>query len=282
MTGPRPRRPSSARWRRAEADDCVVIAEETSSANLRWAGNTLTTNGVSRSRQLTVIAIDRRPGRGGGGRHLPGRGPPRPDRGRGRARRSSGRRGDARRGRARPLPGPGNDGPFGRSDEEPGWDSAAGPDRDRACCATSRPRSARRCASAGGRPEAVRVRRARSDQHVPRQLGRAAAAARPADRAGRARTRSPLTWPARRGPARPPATSPTSTSRPGRRAQPSGSEWAKRSVELPAGRYETLLPPTAVVGPDDLPVLVGRGARTRRTAGPSSASPAAGPGSASS
>ncbi len=44
----------------ARSDDCVVIAEETSSANLRWAGNTLTTNGVSRSRQLTVIAIDRR------------------------------------------------------------------------------------------------------------------------------------------------------------------------------------------------------------------------------
>jgi predicted Zn-dependent protease len=42
------------------ADDCVVIAEETSTANLRWAGNTLTTNGVSQSRQLTVIAIDRR------------------------------------------------------------------------------------------------------------------------------------------------------------------------------------------------------------------------------
>jgi predicted Zn-dependent protease len=44
----------------ARSDDCVVIAEETSAANLRWAGNTLTTNGVSRSRQLTVIAIDRR------------------------------------------------------------------------------------------------------------------------------------------------------------------------------------------------------------------------------
>jgi predicted Zn-dependent protease len=40
--------------------DCVAIAEETSDANLRWAGNTLTTNGVTRSRQLTVIAIDRR------------------------------------------------------------------------------------------------------------------------------------------------------------------------------------------------------------------------------
>ncbi len=44
----------------ARSDDCVVIAEETSAANLRWAGNTLTTNGVSASRQLTVIAIDRR------------------------------------------------------------------------------------------------------------------------------------------------------------------------------------------------------------------------------
>ena len=36
-----------------------MIADETSSANLRWAGNTLTTNGVSRSRQLTVVAISR-------------------------------------------------------------------------------------------------------------------------------------------------------------------------------------------------------------------------------
>ncbi len=44
----------------ASCDDCVVIADETSSANLRWAGNTLTTNGISRSRQLTVIAISRR------------------------------------------------------------------------------------------------------------------------------------------------------------------------------------------------------------------------------
>jgi predicted Zn-dependent protease len=43
--------------RAARCDECVVIADETSSANLRWAGNTLTTNGVSRSRQLTVIAV---------------------------------------------------------------------------------------------------------------------------------------------------------------------------------------------------------------------------------
>ena len=40
--------------------DCVVIADESSTANLRWAGNTLTTNGVATSRSLTVIAVDRR------------------------------------------------------------------------------------------------------------------------------------------------------------------------------------------------------------------------------
>ena len=43
----------------ATCDDCVVIAEENSSANLRWARNSLTTNGISASRRLTVIAIIR-------------------------------------------------------------------------------------------------------------------------------------------------------------------------------------------------------------------------------
>ncbi|MFR9794974.1 metallopeptidase TldD-related protein [Streptomyces sp. MS06] len=40
----------------SSADGCVVIADEHSSANLRWAGNALTTNGVTRGRTLTVIA----------------------------------------------------------------------------------------------------------------------------------------------------------------------------------------------------------------------------------
>jgi predicted Zn-dependent protease len=48
----------------ARCDACVVIADESSSANLRWAGNTLTTNGVSRSRQLTVIAVSAAAGNG--------------------------------------------------------------------------------------------------------------------------------------------------------------------------------------------------------------------------
>ncbi|MEI7030068.1 metallopeptidase TldD-related protein [Streptomyces pratensis] len=37
-------------------DGLVVIADEHSSANLRWAGNALTTNGVTRGRTLTVVA----------------------------------------------------------------------------------------------------------------------------------------------------------------------------------------------------------------------------------
>jgi predicted Zn-dependent protease len=41
----------------SRTDGCVVIADESSGTNLRWAGNTLTTNGVTRSRRLTVIAI---------------------------------------------------------------------------------------------------------------------------------------------------------------------------------------------------------------------------------
>ncbi|MEN8653563.1 metallopeptidase TldD-related protein [Streptomyces sp. 21So2-11] len=40
----------------SRGDGLVVIADEQSSANLRWAGNSLTTNGVTRGRTLTVIA----------------------------------------------------------------------------------------------------------------------------------------------------------------------------------------------------------------------------------
>jgi predicted Zn-dependent protease len=40
----------------SKADGCVAIVDESSTVNLRWANNTLTTNGATRSRQLTVIA----------------------------------------------------------------------------------------------------------------------------------------------------------------------------------------------------------------------------------
>ncbi len=40
----------------SRADGCVVVADETSTANLRWARSALTTNGVTRGRELTVVA----------------------------------------------------------------------------------------------------------------------------------------------------------------------------------------------------------------------------------
>ena len=71
--GPSPQETVERALAAAKSDDCVVIAEETSTANLRWAGNTLTTNGVAGSRQLTVIAINRR-GAGNGPGNGPGNG----------------------------------------------------------------------------------------------------------------------------------------------------------------------------------------------------------------
>lgn len=46
---------------RATTDDCIGLVDESVSTNLRWAGNTLTTNGTMRSRSLTVIAITHKP-----------------------------------------------------------------------------------------------------------------------------------------------------------------------------------------------------------------------------
>ncbi len=42
---------------RSSSDGCIVLARESSTANLRWANNTLTTNGVALTRDLTVIAL---------------------------------------------------------------------------------------------------------------------------------------------------------------------------------------------------------------------------------
>jgi predicted Zn-dependent protease len=39
------------------ADHCIVLADVATEANLRWASNTLTTNGVTRTHQLTVISV---------------------------------------------------------------------------------------------------------------------------------------------------------------------------------------------------------------------------------
>ncbi len=42
------------------ADECIVIVKDTTSANLRWANNTLTTNGVMHANEVTVISFHHR------------------------------------------------------------------------------------------------------------------------------------------------------------------------------------------------------------------------------
>ena len=44
------------------ADDCVVVLRDRTSANLRWAGNTLTTNGVMSGTSLSVVSFVRTAG----------------------------------------------------------------------------------------------------------------------------------------------------------------------------------------------------------------------------
>lgn len=41
----------------SRCDACMVLVQEQSTANLRWANNSLTTNGVTRGREVTVIAL---------------------------------------------------------------------------------------------------------------------------------------------------------------------------------------------------------------------------------
>ena len=44
------------------ADDCIAIVRNSTSANLRWANNTLTTNGVMHGVTVTVISFIRTAG----------------------------------------------------------------------------------------------------------------------------------------------------------------------------------------------------------------------------
>ena len=170
----------------AKSDDCVVIAEETSTANLRWAGNTLTTNGVAGP---PAHRHRHRPARAGNGHGaatgVVSRAGVRPDQIEDVVREAEHAAAEATPAEdAGELVGAGEPGPFGINDGEPGWDAQPGRTeigvlRDFAAALGQTLRAAE-----GAEPEAVRVRRAPDGKHLPRHLGRAAAAPRPADRAG--------------------------------------------------------------------------------------------------
>jgi len=236
----------------AKSGDCVVIAEETSTANLRWAGNTLTTNGVAGSRQLTVIAIDRRaagngPGNGqGAATGVVSRAGVRPDQIEDVVREAEHAAAEATPAEdAGELAGAGEPGPFGINDTEPGWDAQPGRTeigvlRDFA----AELGQALRAAEGAGRKlygfaehqlESTFLGtsaglRLRHDQPT----GRVELNAKSADMA-----RSAWTGVATRD-----FTDVNIAGLDAGLAERLG--WARRTVALPAGRYETLLPPTAV------------------------------------
>ena len=244
MSGPQPQETVERALAVSRSDDCVVIAEETSSANLRWAGNTLTTNGVSRSRQLTVIAIDRRAEGTSAG--VISRAGIRPDQVEEVVREAEHAAAEATPAEdAEPLAGSGTDGPFGINNDEQRWDSPPG----RTEIGVLRGFAAALGETLRGAQAADRKLygfaehdlvstflgtsgglRLRYDQPT----GRVELNAKSADL-----TRSAWAGAATRDF--------TDVDIAGLDAGLGERlDWAKRSISLPAGRYETLLPPTAV------------------------------------
>ena len=55
--GPSPQELVEHALRSSRSDDCAVVVSVASSANLRWAGNTMTTNGVTERVSVTVVAF---------------------------------------------------------------------------------------------------------------------------------------------------------------------------------------------------------------------------------
>jgi predicted Zn-dependent protease len=232
----------------ARSDDCVVIAEETSAANLRWAGNTLTTNGVSASRQLTVIAINRH---GHGPRQasagVVSRAGVRPDQIEDvvRAAERAAAEGTPAED-AETLAGPEQAGSFGEKGlDEPGWgappaQTEIGVLRD---FATTLGETLRAAQAAGRKLYGFAEHELTSTflgtstgvrQRHDQPTGRVELNAKSADL-----ERSAWTGVATRDF--------TDVDVAGLDAGLAGRlDWAKRTISLPAGRYETLLPPTAV------------------------------------
>jgi predicted Zn-dependent protease len=247
-SGPSPQETVERALAAAKSGDCVVIAEETSTANLRWAGNTLTTNGVAGSRQLTVIAIDRRgAGKGhGAATGVVSRAGVRPDQIEDVVREAEHAAAEATPAEdAGELTGAGEPGPFGINDGAPGWDEPPGQTeigvlRD---FATALGQTLRAAEGAGrklygfaehqmestflGTSAGLRLR-------YDQPTGRVELNAKSADMA-----RSAWTGVATRD-----FTDVDIAGLDAGLTERLG--WAARTVALPAGRYETLLPPTAV------------------------------------
>jgi predicted Zn-dependent protease len=231
----------------AKSDDCVVIAEETSEANLRWAGNTLTTNGVSRSRQLTIIAIDRRGSRDDGAAvGVVSRAGVRPGQIEDVVREAEHAAAESTPAEdAGELIGAGQPSPFGMNDGGPGWDERPGQTeigllRDFAAALGQ----TLHAAEAAGRKLYGFAEHQMGSTFLGTSAGLRLRHDQPAGRVELNAKSADLARSAWAGVATRDFTdvdiADLDAGLAGRLS------WAERSVTLPAGRYETLLPPTAV------------------------------------
>jgi predicted Zn-dependent protease len=229
---------------KSRSDDCVVIADETSDANLRWAGNTLTTNGVSRSRQLTVIAIDR--GAGGAAVGVVSRAGVRPDQVEEVVREAehAAAAGTPAEDEAQ-LARAGNHDSFGVNNGERGWDDPPGRTgigvlRDFAAALGE----TLRAAEAAGRKLYGFAEHELVSTYVGTSAGLRLRHDQPTGRIELNAKSADLTRSAWTGAGTRDFTDVDIAGLDARLAERLG--WAERSVPLPPGRYETLLPPTAV------------------------------------
>jgi predicted Zn-dependent protease len=232
----------------AKSDDCVVIAEETSAANLRWAGNTLTTNGVSRSRQLTVIAINRR-GAGSGPGAAAGvvsRAGVRPGQIEDVVREAEHAAAEGSLAEdAGELIGAGQPDPFGTNGGRPGWDLQPGRTeigvlRDFAAALGQ----TMRAAEAAGRKLYGFAEHQVESTFLGTSTGLRLRYDQPAGRVELNAKSADLTRSAWTGVSTRDFADVDITGLDAGLAGRLG--WAERSISLPPGRYETLLPPTAV------------------------------------
>jgi predicted Zn-dependent protease len=229
---------------KSRSDDCVVIADETSDANLRWAGNTLTTNGVSRSRQLTVIAIDR--GAGGAAVGVVSRAGVRPDQVEEVVREAehAAAAGTPAEDEAQ-LARAGNHDSFGVNNGERGWDDPPGRTgigvlRDFAAALGE----TLRAAEAAGRKLYGFAEHELVSTYVGTSAGLRLRHDQPTGRIELNAKSADLTRSAWTGAGTRDFTDVDVAGLDAGLAERLG--WAERSVPLPPGRYETLLPPTAV------------------------------------
>jgi predicted Zn-dependent protease len=228
----------------ARCDDCIVIADEASTANLRWAGNTLTTNGVARSRRLTVIAVDRHAG--GAAVGVVSRSGVRDDQVEEvvRAAEKEASEGSPAED-AEPLIGPDTTASFGRKDQgQPGWDDPA----DRTGIGVLRGFAAElgetlRAAGSAGRKLYGYAEHELTSTFLGSSTGLRLRHDQPSGKVELNAKSADMTRSAWAGEAtRDFAEVDVAALEAGLAER---LEWARRRVELPAGRYETLLPPTA-------------------------------------